>query len=262
MADQHGHWVWYELLTSDADAAQAFYEKVAGWKIARAEINGQAAPMDYRILTAADGQPAGGLMKAPEGASMPPAWLGYIGVDDVDAAVAGVEADGGRVHMPATDLEGVGRLALLTDPQGVTFYVMKGASDEPSPAYGRRAMGHCSWNELVTPDDAAALAFYGKRFGITKEGAMPMGEMGDYSFLKSPGGDEPFGAVMRQQPNQPVAAWTFYFRIPDVDAAAEAVKAEGGQILAGPMEVPGGERIIVASDPQGAVVGFVAPAAA
>jgi predicted enzyme related to lactoylglutathione lyase len=258
----HGEWVWYELLTSDADAAQAFYEKVAGWTVAPAQTGGQPSAMDYRILTAPDGTAAGGLMTLPQGAPMPPAWLGYIGVDDVDATVAAVEGAGGTVHMPANDLPGVGRFALLADPQGVRFYLMRGEPDERSVAYGRHAMGHCSWNELVTPDDDAALHFYGTLFGIVKDGAMPMGEMGDYSFLRHAGQDEPMGAVMRQQPSQPVPAWTFYFRVADVDAAAGTVKAEGGQVVMGPMEVPGGERVILAIDPQGAAVGFVsAPAA-
>ncbi|QJU56789.1 VOC family protein [Sphingomonas sp. AP4-R1] len=256
MANQHGEWVWYELLTSDADAAQAFYEKVVGWTIARGELNGEPSPMDYRIMTAPDGKNAGGLMKLPEGAPMPPVWLGYIGVNDVDAAVSAVEHDGGRLHMPAMELEGVGRFAFLADPQGVNFYVMRGSVDARSEAYDRRAPGHCSWCELIAPDDAAALHFYGTLFGFVKDGAMPMGEMGDYSFLRTAHGTEPFGAVMRQQPNQPVPAWVFYFRVADVDAAAETIKAEGGTVVMGPMEVPGGERVILAIDPQGAAVGF------
>jgi len=258
--NQHGHWVWYELLTSDPDAAQAFYEKVVGWTIAVAELNGESAPMDYRILTAQDGVPAGGLMKIPDGAPMPPAWLGYLGVHDVDAAAKAIVDEGGTLYMPPMDLEGVGRFAFLADPQGVHFYVMRGASDEPSTAYQRRSLGHCSWNELIAPDDHAALHFYGTLFGIVRDGVMPMGEMGDYTFLKSSGGDEPFGAVMRQQPNQPVPAWVFYFRVADIDVAVETVKAEGGQVLMGPMEVPGGEKVILILDPQGAVVGLVAPA--
>ena len=53
-------------------------------------------------------------------------------------------------------------------------------------------------------------------------------------------------------------AWIFYFRVPDIDAAIVPVKAEGGQIISGPHDVPGGERVILALDPQGAAVGFVA----
>jgi len=260
MVNQHGHWIWYELLTSDADAAQGFYGKVVGWTAAPAEISGAPNPMDYRILTATDGENAGGLMTLPDGAPMSPAWRGYIGVDDVDAAVAAVESEGGRVLMPAMDVPGVGRMALLADPQGITFYVMKGAVDQASTAYGRRAMGHCSWNELIVPDDAAALGLYERVFGIVKVGALSMGDMGEYSFLKHPGADEAYGALMRQQPDQPAAGWRFYFRVPDIEIAAETVRSEGGRIVMGPMEVPGGEWVLSAIDPQGAAFGLVAPA--
>jgi predicted enzyme related to lactoylglutathione lyase len=259
MPNPHGSWIWYELLTKDVDAAQAYYEKVVGWSIAAFPGEpGIEVPMDYRILSAPDGEGVGGLMKLPDGAPMPPAWFGYIGVDDVDATVAAIEGEGGRTYMPATDMPGVGRIAMMADPQGVALYVMRGARDQASKAYSRSAMGHCSWNELIAPDDVAALGFYERIFGITKVGAMPMGEAGEYSFLQSQGAEEPFGAVMKQQPNQPVPAWVFYFRVPEIEAAADAVKAGGGQILMGPMEVPGGERIILTIDPQGAAVGFVA----
>ncbi|MBV5324041.1 MAG: hypothetical protein J0626_01565, partial [Rhodospirillaceae bacterium] len=70
------------------------------------------------------------------------------------------------VHLPASDIPDVGRIAMVSDPQGVAIYVMRGASDEASTAYGRHAMGHVSWNELQTTDDAAALAFYDTHFDI------------------------------------------------------------------------------------------------
>ncbi|NWN22967.1 VOC family protein, partial [Escherichia coli] len=94
-----------------------------------------------------------------------------------------------------------GRLAMVSDPQGVPFYVMRGASPESSTAYQRMGFGHVSWNELRTTDDAAALDFYGKLFNIEKVGTMPMGEMGDYSFIAN--GDskgEAVGAIMRGEP--------------------------------------------------------------
>lgn len=254
---QHGEWIWYELLTSDADAAQAFYEAVVGWSFAPSPgSEGKDAGMDYRILSGPDGAGAGGLMRLPEGAPMAPGWHGYIGVADVDAAVDAITHAGGQTLMPPVTMDGVGRMAFVADPQGIRFYVMRGASDTRSVAYQRNALGHCAWNELVAPDDAAALHFYGTHFGMVKDGAMPMGEMGEYSFLRFAHGTEAFGAVMRQPPGAP-AKWNFYFRVGDVDAAAETVRAKGGQVIMGPMDVPGGERIIVGVDPQGASFGLV-----
>ena len=139
MPNQHGEFIWYELSTDNADAAQHFYGAILGWRVTD---SGQPN-MDYRILHARDEntgewRPIGGLMALTEemkqcGAR--PLWLGYIGVNDVDRAVAKVTELGGSVQMPATDIPDVGRLAMVTDPQGTPFYVMRGNSDEASLAF-------------------------------------------------------------------------------------------------------------------------------
>jgi predicted enzyme related to lactoylglutathione lyase len=245
--NRHGSFIWYELLTADPDAAAAFYGDVIGWTAASAGQPG----IDYRIFSA-NGTPVAGHMKLPEGASeagMRPGWLGYIGVDDVDSAVADIIGAGGKVHMPATDLEGVGRMALVADPQGVPFYVMRGASDEASSSFAPMEAGHCNWNELSTPDQNGALAFYTGRFGWDKGEVMPMGEMGGYQFIHHDGGM--IGAIMTNPPGRP-AAWNFAFGVPDIDEAAAKISAGGGTVHHGPVEVPGGDWVVMASDPQGA----------
>jgi len=257
MTNPHGSFIWYELLTKDPKAAKAFYDAVIGWN-----IDAEPAPggMDYRMIVAHDGM-AGGVMALNAdmiAGGAQPTWLGYFGVDDVDASVASIVADGGQVHLPAFDIPDVGRLAMVTDPQGVPFYVMRGASDQSSTAYQRNGLGHVSWNELLTPDDAAALAFYDKQFAIKKIGAMPMGEMGDYSFIAH--GDDPqIGAVMKTPPGAK-SGWGFYFRVPDINAAKAKIEAGGGTVRQGPMEVPGGEWVLNATDPEGVTFGLVAPA--
>ncbi|MEG3087746.1 VOC family protein [Sphingomonas sp. PB4P5] len=256
MTNPHGSPIWYELLTPDAEASKTFYETVIGWTVHPADPGG----MDYRMIDAGEGDFAGGLMALTaemQSGGAKPGWLFYIGVDDVDASVAKISAAGGSVRMPAIDLPGVGRMALVADPQGIPFYVMRGASDQDSKAWQRTGMGKCNWNELMTPDQAGANAFYADMFGWTYPDKMAMGEMGDYMFIAV--GDETIGATMTA-PSGPPPAWQFYFRTPDIDAAAEQVTTNGGTVHAGPMDVPGGDRIIVASDPHGVMFGVVAPA--
>ena len=252
----HGSFIWYELLTSDPDAAALFYSDVVGWTAAGAGQSG----VDYRIFSA-DGVGVAGHMKLPQGAvdaGMRPVWLGYIGVDDVDRTVDGITRAGGAVHMPAMDMEGVGRMAMVADPQGIGFYVMRGASDEPSTAFDAAMKpGHCCWNELATTDPDAALAFYTSRFGWEKGDAMPMGELGEYRFINHNGGM--IGAVMRNPADGPPPLWHFYFYVPDIDQAAAKVDAGGGKVHQGPHEIPGGDFMIVATDPQGALFGAVGP---
>jgi uncharacterized protein len=262
MANKHGDFIWYELMTTDADGAARFYGQVLGWTFKSPDITG----IDYRLFGTAESD-VGGVMTSPEGGGMPPVWLGYVGVDDVDKMVESVTDGGGAVHLPPTDIPGVGRFAFVADPQGALFYVMKGAvegGESQSFSYDKPRPGHCAWNELSTTDPAAALHFYGQRFGWVKDGDMDMGPMGKYEFLRHTGhsdgtvmGAGMIGAVMPKMPEMPTPAWTYYFRVPDIDAAATAIAAGGGQVVMGPMEIPGGDYSMNAVDPQGASFALV-----
>lgn len=257
MTNPQGSFIWYELLTRDAKAAKAFYDSVVGWDIGAES----ASPgMDYRMIKAGDDM-AGGVMQlsadmiANGGRAV---WLGYIGVDDVDASVASIVADGGAVHLPAFDIPNVGRIAMVADPQGNPFYVMRGASDETSTVYQRMGFHHVSWNELQSADAAASLAFYDKQFGITRIGGMPMGEMGEYSFIaNAESKGEAIGAIMGSFNDRP--GWGFYFRVPEIQAARAKVEAGGGGVRQDPMQVPGGEWVINCTDPEGVSFGLVSP---
>jgi len=252
MSNRHGAFIWYELMTSDIEAARAFYEPVVGWTIGgKSDMPG----MDYRMVSAPDGM-VGGVMQidddmAANGAR--PVWLGYIGVEDVDATAAAIKWEGGKILVEPRDIPDVGRFAMATDPQGAPFYVMRGFSNEASTAFLADAPGHCAWNELSTPDQKGAHAFYEGLFGWTNPDSMPMDEMGDYRFLFV--GDERIGATVEQK-DRP-ATWLFYFRVPSIPAAVEAVKARGGTIMMGPHEVPGGDHIVIGGDPQGATFALV-----
>jgi predicted enzyme related to lactoylglutathione lyase len=254
MSNPHGTPIWYELITADPDAAGAFYMKVIGWQDGGCPGGTAEGTGDYHVYLAPDGQGVAGMMKTPEGAPPQASWFGYICVDDVDAAAEKVAASGGAIHMPPTTIAGVGRMAMVADPGGVMFYLMKGESPEASTAFKRMAPGHGEWNELYAADDQTALDFYAAQFGWTKDGGMPMGEMGEYSFLSHQG--EMIGAVMRA-PQGERPRWQYYFRVGLIEEAKARIEAAGGTVQQGPMEVPGGDWIIVAADPQGAGFGVV-----
>ncbi|OJY69560.1 MAG: glyoxalase [Sphingobium sp. 66-54] len=245
MTNKHGEFIWYELMTTDLDAARAFYGPVVGWAIGAA--SGMPG-MDYRMIDAPDAS-VGGMMAIDDDMAaqgMKPLWIGYIGVDDVDATAAAIKEHGGRIHVPPTDIPDVGRFAMASDPQGAPFYVMRGSVEGTSTAFSPDAPGHCCWNELATSDQDKADAFYAAVFGWTNPESMPMGPMGDYRFLYA--GDIRIGASMR---GEGAPRWQPYFTVPSIAAAIEAVKAHGGRIDNGPHEVPGGNHIIVGTDPQG-----------
>ncbi|HEX4693289.1 VOC family protein [Sphingomonas sp.] len=257
MPNPEGTPIWYELLTADHDPSKQFYDHVIGWTIG-GKPDGD---IDYRMIQTADGSMVGGVMQlTPEmtanGAK--PIWLFYLGVDDVDASFARVKANGGGELMAPFDIPGAGRAAFVTDPQGVPFYIMRGASEENSTAYDRTGMGKCNWNELISSDQAGANAFYADTFGWTYPDKMPMGEMGDYIFVQA--GEQTIGATMQQPPGDPTGpGWRFYFRTPDIEATASKVTEAGGTMVRDIMEVPGGDRVLLAKDPQGVVFGAVGP---
>lgn len=253
MTNAHGDFIWYELLTTDADKAQAFYSNVLGWT---ANDSGQPG-MDYRILMA-DGEGVGGLMQLTrdmQAHGARPVWLGYVGVKDVDETVAAISDSGGTVQMPPMDVPNVGRIAMVTDPEGIPFYVMKGASEGTSTAFSPTTPGHCAWNELTTNDQQRAFQFYGRHFGWQKGDGMPMGDAGEYQFLVQNGAT--IGAFAPQMPQGGAPGWTYVFRVPDIDAAVEKTGSGGGQLLHGPHEVPGGEWVIFGLDPLGAKFALV-----
>lgn len=264
MTEQTGAFIWYELMTSDVAAARAFYRAVVGW-----QIDEQAVPSGgggaYHMVRRSDGGFAGGVMvMGPEmlAEGWRPSWLGYVHVPDVDRVAGEFAGAGGSVVMGPMDLPGVGRIALARDPQGALIYLMDPTppSDQPdaqSDVFSVDRPQHMRWNEFNATDLDAALTFYRQRFGWAQEGEMDMGPLGPYRFIQQ--GGVAIGAFMRKVPEQPEPAWIFYAGVDDIDRAVAAVVANGGTLLVGAMEIPGGEFSATALDPQGAVIGLVGP---
>lgn len=260
MSNKHGDFIWYELLTGDSDGAQRFYSAILGW-----QASGSGQPgMDYRILHARDeasgeSRDVGGLLQLTEemirgGAR--PVWLGYIGVDDVDRSVTNILAAGGEVQLAPHDIPNVGRIAMVTDPQGIPFYVMRGLDGDASLAFAsdKPRVGHCAWNELVTTDPEAAKAFYFEEFGWAKDGELDLGPLGKYEFIRHHG---VIGAIMPKPGDMPLPMWHYYFRCADIDIAVNTIADHGGQVLHGPEEIPGGDFTVSGIDPQGALFALV-----
>ena len=115
-------------------------------------------------------------------------------------------------------------------------------------------VGHCAWNELATSDPEAALNFYHDLFGWEQDEVMDMGPMGKYRMLRH---EFMIGAIMDKPEQMPVSAWTYYFRVPDIDAAVKTIAAKGGRIIVEPSEIPGGDFQLNATDPQGAAFALI-----
>jgi hypothetical protein len=238
-------------MTSDVAAAKAFYAGVVGWKTEDMPMPG----MTYTLLRMGEVQ-VGGMMTLPKDAcdaGMKPCWVGYIGVDDADAAATKVQGLGGKILVAPTDIPGVGRFAVAADPQGANFNLFK-----PSQAGQRRVStepGQIGWHELHTGDWLKAFGFYSGMFGWAKGDAVDMGPMGVYQLFTV--GGIPTGAMFNSPAAQAARFWLYYFNVGDIDAAAIRVGDGGGKIMMGAHQVPGGSWIVQAADPQGAAFALI-----
>ena len=251
-----GRPLWYELMTTDMKAAQAFYNAVVGWTSAPFV----GTPQPYATFGRTADAPVAGVMTTPEGVNAPPFWAMYVGVPKVEEAAAHIRKLGGEEVSPVIDIPNVGRMQMMKDPQGAAFYIYEPASSEQPPE-GAPALGEASWHELMTTDAPSAMKFYSQIFGWQPSEAIDMGPIGMYHMFNRPHGM--IGGMMNKPPEMADVPpnWQIYFRVPDINAAVDRIKANGGKILNGPLEVPGGDWVLNAMDPQGGAFSLHAPKA-
>jgi len=250
-----GDFVWHELRTTDAKGAEDFYTHVVGW---RAKGSGDPGGMPYTLLSTGD-RDAAGLMEitpAMSAGGMKPEWVGFVGVDDVDAYAQRLEQAGGKLHNTPMDIPGIGRFAPVKDPQGADFLLFKGSLDAAPPRPPEGTPGTVGWNELAANDGEAAWSFYSGLFGWKEDTIMDMGAMGGYRIFSN-GGNSIGGMMTRDHSQSAKPMWLYYFNVGDIDTAVTRIREKQGVILMGPHEVPGPMWIVVGTDPQGATFAVV-----
>jgi predicted enzyme related to lactoylglutathione lyase len=255
MAKRQDKFMWYELMTSDQPAAEKFYRAVVGWKMEQFDQSNTR----YTVLSAGD-HGIGGVMALPAeaaAAGLKPGWMGYVGVADTDATAKRIADTGGRVHRAPADIPDVGRFAVVADPGGAMFQLLTPLPRPQAPtAAPPNTPGCIGWHELYAGNgQKAAFAFYSRHFGWETIEELDMGGTGTYRIFGADG--VPFGGMMDKPAQVPAASWAFYVNVDGIDAAVQRITANGGQVLMGPHEVPGGSWIVQALDPQGAPFALV-----
>lgn len=119
---KHGKFSWNELATPDVEKAREFYSEVLGWSWREMDMGEGTSYTIWEV----DGEDVGGAMQmsGPEWEGIPPHWMSYVAVDDVDARTAKVAEMGGTVNHGPMDIPGVGRFAVVTDPAGAVLSLM------------------------------------------------------------------------------------------------------------------------------------------
>jgi uncharacterized protein len=246
MVDYPGRFAWYELITTDTAGAKAFYSEVVGWGAQDASTPDLA----YTLFTA-EGTSVTGLMDLPEHArklGATPRWMGYVGVNDVDATADRIKRLGGAIYVPPAD-SNIGRISVVADPQAATLALVKGLKPGQQKPAELGKPGHVGWHELLAADWEKAFAFYGELFGWQKAAA-DIGPTHTYQLFSA--GGQTIGGMFTKFPQDPVPYWLYYFNVGDIDAAVERANAGGGEVFKGPLELPSGSWIARCRDPQGA----------
>ncbi len=245
--DIRGKFIWHELMTPNTQGAVNFYARVLPWSSEDSTVPGYTLCLSGRWSVA-------GLMRQPDAAReqrTPPNWLVYLGASDVDATAEAAQRLGGKLLKAPTDIPGIGRFAVLSDPQGAAFAVFAPAMPTPGGAQTEPA-GHFSWHELATLDPQGALAFYAQLFGWTRGPVHEMGAGGRYQVIEHAG--MPIGGMyVMQDPSKP-PHWLSYVQVRSLDETITAVRAYGGRVALEPHVVPGGDRVAHILDPQGGAI--------
>lgn len=245
--------VWHDLMTTDPEAAQAFYSALFGWDI-------KDVPMPhgiYRMIQVGE-QGLGGI-EAVAAEGVPAHWLGYVSVPDVDAAVKTAVDHGGQVHLEPTDIPEVGRFAILGDPAGAVLAPFRSVHGDLPEADAKPGPGTFCFDELLSTDTDTCIGFYTELFGWNHESmTMPTGpdmpEMTYHLFREGAGETVKDRAGMLQMPPGVPAPshWLPYIAVDDVDACCDEAASLGGTIHKAPDDIPNLGRFAVLADPQGA----------
>ncbi len=244
-----GTFSWADLQTSDQEAAKGFYGELFGWEFE----DMPAGPGTTYSMASVDGSVAAAIAPLQAEDPGPPRWNNYVTVEDAAATAAKAGEAGGSVMMDAFDVFEAGRMAVIADPTGAVFCVW-----EPKQRIGAEVVneiGALTWNELATPDPAAAASFYTEVFGWGND-EMDTGDEPSYTVIQV--GDRANGGIREQSEEEKAQApayWVPYFAVESVDATVARAGELGGSAMMEPIDVPmgGGGRIAALHDPQGAM---------
>lgn len=236
-----GMFCWIELATNDAAASKSFYTSLFGW-----DTSDMPIPDGVYTMLQKDGHDLGALYQNKDA---PPNWASYVAVASADDSAKKAQALGANLIAPPFDVMDVGRMAVVADPQGATFCLWQAKKHIGATIRGET--GTLCWNELMTPDVAAANDFYAKLFGWNLK---PSREYTEISVgTVGVGGMMQMTSDMQGMPS----SWTPYFAVDDCDATADKAKSLGAQVYVKPTDIPNVGRFAVIGDPQGAMFDII-----
>jgi hypothetical protein len=255
-----GSFCWFELSTTNQAQAKAFYGAIFGWQPSDQPVG----PNDVYTIFKIDGRDAAAactLRPDQLAHGVPPNWLLYVSVQNVDASAKRATGAGGTVLMPPFDVMESGRMALVADPTGAAFAIWEPRTHHGTGIVGDQGTG--VWADLTTPDPVRAARFYHALFDWKIVAGKSMAPAGPDDYGHIVNGHEFIGGVSPATPqsNGVPPHWLIYFAVSDCYATAAKTKSAGGAIVVPPMTVGEVRKFAVLADPQGAAFAVVEPRA-
>ena len=243
-----GKFVWFDLVTDDIDAARRFYSVLFGWDIRQVG----AAPERYSVISSG-GRRIGGMLQRPypAGASAAARWIGLISVPNVIQAAQYAQAHGGKVLIAPEELPRRGAHAILRDPQGAVFGVLRSSSgDGPDVPL---EPGMFAWADLLTRDPEAAATFYRGLAGYMLDRT----QIGRVEHLLLVGGQYTRAGISHLPPSVDRPGWLPFVQVEDVLGTIGRVVMTGGKVLLSPRPELLDGQVAVIADPSGGVLGVL-----
>lgn len=256
MGNLLGTFQWYDYNADDTEKARAFYSEVIGWKVKPWEESGDEP---YMMFMNGDTAIAGVMDLPGQARAMgaPPHWMAYIGTPDIAATVTKAKELGATVLLDVMEIPKVGKIAVFSDPQGAVFSAYEPLEYDEEAKPDGQIPGTIGWHELLTTDAEAAWTFYSDLFDWKKTDSMKM-DGGVYQMYGQ--GEQTYGGFFTKSPDMPgPPTWLYYINVDNADSAIERAKANGGQLINGPLEVPGGSFVAQFMDSQGGAFAIVGP---
>jgi predicted enzyme related to lactoylglutathione lyase len=243
-----GRWVWTELITADVETAKSFYGALFSWRF---ETIGDG-DKHYTLIHNGDA-PIGGILFSASTAqsSSTSRWIGLVSVADADAAAKQAAAGNGTVLLPPRRLEGRGDVALLADPEGARFAVIR--SDVGDPPDQFPAVGDFIWRELWAAEAAGMARFYASLTGATAENVTTSAHDVEWH-LRAAG--YPRAGIVQESVDGLPSAWLQYVRVKDVNEAVSRAERLGAVVLLEPTADVRAGSVAIVLDPLGGAIGL------
>jgi predicted enzyme related to lactoylglutathione lyase len=240
-----GKVVWRDLLTTDLPAAQRFYGDLFGWRFTDGGTEGY-------VVATLDGRRVAGLASADEveGGVNVSQWISSVSSADVDEDTNRAAALGATIHRTPRDVGERGRLAVLSDPQGALFALVRTPAGDPLD--DEPTLNEWLWTELWTRDVEAASRFYGEVLGYRR--TTLENEVLSRGYVAFERDGNPRAGVIEYQVEGVRPSWLPYVRVADARATARRAEELGGRVLIPPSDDLRDGTVALIADPSGGAV--------